>query len=107
MNLLNLPDTREAQAKALASAARMQILQWLKTPGAHFSEQTTGNPDELGVCVTLITARLGMSQPTVSRHLELLKRAGFLTVQRIGKWSYYRRDEEALKEYRRWLGDAL
>lgn len=107
MDELNLPDKREEQAKALASAVRMRILQWLKTPGAYFSEQTTGDPDEIGVCVTLITARLGMSQPTVSRHLELLKRAGFLSVQRIGKWSFYRRDEAALRDYRRWLGDAL
>ncbi len=107
MDSLNLPEYREEQAKALASAVRMQILQWLKTPGAHFSEQTTGDPVRIGVCVTLITARLGMSQPTVSRHLELLKRAGFLSVQRIGKWSYYRRNEKALKEYRRWLGETL
>ncbi len=107
MDSLNLPDMREEQAKALASAVRMQILHWLKTPGSNFAEQTSGDPVEIGVCVTLITARLGMSQPTVSRHLELLKRAGFLRVQRIGKWSYYQRDEKALKEYWRWQSDTL
>lgn len=107
MDSLNLPDIREEQAKALASIVRMQILHWLKTPDMNFSDQTTGDPVRIGVCVTLITAKLEMSQPTVSRHLELLKRAGFLTVQRIGKWSYYRRNEKALNEYRRWLSATL
>ncbi len=73
----------------------------------NFAEQVTGDPAEIGVCVTLITGKLGMSQPTVSRHLELLRRAGFLTVQRIGKWSFYKRDEETLSDYRSWLNDAL
>lgn len=107
MDSLNLPDIREEQAKALASAVRMQILHWLKAPGSNFAGQTSGDPVEIGVCVTLITAKLGMSQPTVSRHLELLKRAGFLTVRRIGKWSYYQRNDTALKEYGRWQSDTL
>lgn len=107
MDSLNIPDIREDQAKALASTARMKILHWLKTPELNFSDQVTGDPAKIGACVTLITAKLGMSQPTVSRHLELLKRAGFLTVQRIGKWSYYKRNETKLNEYWMWLSDTL
>nr|WP_254428600.1 ArsR family transcriptional regulator [Ruegeria atlantica] len=85
----------------------MSILHWLKTPDVNFADQASGSPVEIGVCVTLITAKLGMSQPTVSRHLELLRRANFLTIRRIGKWSYYKRNEQALTEYRSWLGDTL
>jgi len=107
MDLFNLSDTREDQAKALASAARMKILHWLKTPELNFADQITDDPSKIGVCVTLITRKLGMSQPTVSRHLELLKRAGFLSVQRIGKWSYYQRNEKILNEYWKWLSDTL
>ena len=98
---------RTEQAKAVASDVRMQILQWLKVPRRHFKKQVTGDPQEIGVCVTLLAEKLGMSQPTVSRHLELLRRAGFLRVQRIGRWSFFARNEDGLQEYRRWFNDTL
>ena len=72
---------RIEQSKALASETRMQILDWLKQPSCWFGHQETGDPDEIGVCVTLIADKLNMSQPTVSRHLELLRRAGFVEVE--------------------------
>lgn len=95
------------QAKALASDVRMQILGWLKTPDVHFSHQKTGAPGEIGVCVTLIAEKLQMAQPTVSRHLDQLRRAGFLKVNRIGKWSFFSRDEAGLADYGGWLRDNL
>ena len=98
---------RIEQAKALASETRMTILEWLKRPRRHFRHQVTGDPTKIGVCVTLIAAKLEMSQPTVSRHLELLRRAGFLQVTRIGRWSFFSRDEAGLKGYGRWLNDNL
>jgi len=104
---MDLPELREEQAKALSSAVRMKILHWLRAPEVNFADQASGNPAEIGVCVTLITGKLGMSQPTVSRHLELLRRAGFVTVRRIGTWSYYQRNEHVLSDYRSWLGDTL
>lgn len=99
--------SRADQSKALASDARLKILQWLRAPGAHFAEQRSGDPARIGVCVTLIAERLGMSQPTISRHLEILHRAGFARVRRIGRWSFFSRDEAGIDDYRRWLGDAL
>ena len=98
---------RTEQAKAIASEARMRILRWLKEPHAHFSHQVTGAPEEIGVCVTLFAEKLGMSQPTVSRHLEILRRAGFVRVNRIGRWSFFSRDEQGIVEYRSWLDDNL
>ncbi|HIC81142.1 MAG TPA: ArsR family transcriptional regulator [Kiloniellaceae bacterium] len=98
---------RIEQSKALASDARMQILGWLKDPRLHFAHQKTGDPAEIGVCVTLIADKLGMSQPTVSRHLELLRRADFVAVNRIGRWSYFSRSERGLADYRGWLNDTL
>ncbi|WP_420234409.1 ArsR/SmtB family transcription factor [Pseudomonas sp. ABY48] len=91
------------QSKAFAGEPRILILQWLKEPRAHFSHQVMGDPALIGVCVTLITEKLGMSQPTVSRHLDLLKQAGFLRVNKIGKWAFYSRDETAINEYKAWL----
>lgn len=98
---------RLEQFKALASEARLSILDWLAVPDRHFSHQVTGKPSEIGVCVTLITEKLGMAQPTVSRHLELLRRAGFLTVGKVGRWSFYQRNEAAISEYKRWVNDTL
>ncbi|WP_261385891.1 ArsR/SmtB family transcription factor [Tateyamaria omphalii] len=98
---------RLEQSKALASNARLSILTWLSDPDAHFSHQATGRPSDIGVCVTLITAKLDMAQPTVSRHLELLRRAGFLSVNKIGRWSYFQRDEAAISEFKGWINDHL
>lgn len=107
MHIFTVMDDRIEQTKALASDARMAVLDWLKEPQRHFGHQQTGDPAEIGVCVTLITEKLGMSQPTVSRHLELLRRAGFVAVNRIGRWSFFSRDEAGLSDYRRWLHDNL
>jgi len=41
------------------------------------------------VCVCDIENSFGMIQSRVSRHLKILKDAGFLEVERIGKWAYY------------------
>lgn len=98
---------RLEQSKALASGARLSILAWLSEPDAHFSHQVTGTPSEIGVCVTLITQKLDMAQPTVSRHLELLRRAGFLSVNKIGRWSFFRREEAAISAYKGWINDHL
>lgn len=98
---------RTEQSKALASETRHAVLDWLKAPGRHFAHQASGDPEEIGVCVTLLTEKLDMAQPTVSRHLEILRRAGFLSVRKIGRWSYFYRDEAGIDEYKSWLNDTL
>ena len=98
---------RLEQSKALASDARLSILGWLAEPDAHFPHQVTGKPSEIGVCVTLLTEKLDMAQPTVSRHLELLRRAGFLTVNKIGRWSFFQRNEPAVADFKAWINDNL
>lgn len=85
----------------------MAILEWLRVPHDHFAHQETGDPLEIGVCVTLITEKLGMAQPTASRHLELLRRADFLTVEKIGRWSFFRRNEVGIAAYKEWLHEHL
>jgi len=41
------------------------------------------------VCVCDIEKTFGMIQSRVSRHLKILKEAGFLTVARQGRWAHY------------------
>ena len=98
---------REDQIKAMSSEVRMEILRLLRDAKQHFSHQETADPEAFGVCINLITEKLQLAQPTVSRHIDILKRAGFITVQRYQKWSYCRRDEAALSEYRDWLSETL
>ena len=98
---------RLEQSKALSSEARMAILEWLRLPHDNFAHQEAGDPREIGVCVTLITEKLGMAQPMVSRHLELLRRADFLTVEKIGRWSFSRRNEVGIAAYKAWLHEHL
>jgi len=41
------------------------------------------------VCVCDIENSFDMIQSRISRHLKILKEAGFLKVSRIGRWAYY------------------
>ena len=103
---INMPN-RDDQIKALASDTRMEVLRVLHDPMDHFSHQESADPAETGVCVQLIAAHFSVSQPTMSRHIELLKRAGFLVTQRQQKWTYCSRNEAALAEYAEWLKESL
>ncbi len=91
----------------MASDQRIAILRLLAAPERHFSGQWSADPVDFGVCMSLIAEKLGVSQPTVSRHLDLLKQAGFLTVRRQQKWAYCKRDQAAIREYLDWLGDQV
>lgn len=42
------------------------------------------------LCVCHLEAALGISQPTCSRHLAILKAAGIVDSRRDGTWVYYR-----------------
>lgn len=98
---------REDQVKALANETRIEVLRILDEPMKHFSGQESADPVETGVCVQLIAAHFGVSQPTMSRHIELLKRAGFITAKRQQKWTYCSRNEAALTDYAAWLKASL
>jgi ArsR family transcriptional regulator len=61
--------------RAFADPTRLRILNLLR--------------EEKEVCVCDLSAVLGESQPKVSRHLALLRRAGLVEVRREGKWKFY------------------
>jgi DNA-binding transcriptional ArsR family regulator len=87
----------ELALRALASDRRLQILEWLKDPVRHFPPQVYGDLVKDGVCGVLIAQKLRVSQPTASEHLKILSQAGFLTPKRIKQWTFYKRDEIAIK----------
>lgn len=68
-------ETLATRFKALGDPTRLRILALLRA-------------GEL--CVCDLTAALGLPQSTVSRHLALLRAAGWVTGRRGGAWMYYR-----------------
>jgi DNA-binding transcriptional ArsR family regulator len=87
--------------RALANERRLQILEWLKDPEAHFPAQIDGDLVRDGVCGVLIADKLGVSQPTVSEHLKILAQAGLVRSRRIRQWTFYRRDEARIRELKK------
>jgi DNA-binding transcriptional ArsR family regulator len=83
--------------KALANPVRLQVLQWLRDPEDHFPPGEAV-ADEIGVCVSHIQAKTGLAQSTVSAYMASLQRAGLVRSTRVGKWTYYRRDEERITQ---------
>lgn len=63
--------------KALSDPARLRLLSLI---GAHESGRA---------CVCDLTEPLGLSQPTVSHHLRVLREAGLVTSERRGTWVHY------------------
>ena len=58
------------------------------------------------ICVCELVDALGVPQYSVSRHLNVLAAAGWVTDRRQGKWIYYRISRE-LKPYQKTLLKAL
>ena len=86
----------EVALKALASDKRLKILDWLKDVPANFPPQEHGDPVSEGACNLFIVERLGVSQPTGSRHLKVLVDAGLVVATRRKGWTYCRRNEVAI-----------
>lgn len=64
--------------RALADPARLRLLSLI-------AAQPLGE-----ACACHFTERLGLSQPTVSHHLKVLREAGVLERERRANWLYYR-----------------
>jgi ArsR family transcriptional regulator len=92
--------------RALANQRRLQILEWLRNPRAHFPPQIDGDLVEDGVCGVLIANKLGISQPTVSEHLKILCQAGLVRSKRIKQWTFYKRDEKQIADVKRGFRSA-
>ena len=82
-------DVLEIVFRALADKTRLRILGLL------------GNNE---VCVCHIHDSLGLPQPTVSRHLAYLRRAGLVDVRRDGRRTLYRTNADALRPLHEWTG---
>ena len=84
-----MPITHELLFKTLADPTRRAIFERLCRDG----EQTVG----------ALTARAGVSQPAVSKHLGVLKRAGLVRCRRSGRETIYRAHAQGLKPLIDWM----
>lgn len=89
----------ESQLSALAHPGRLAILEWLKAPARNFPPQVHADPVAVGVCGLFIADKLGVTPATASVHLKQLVAAGLVEATRIGKWTYFRRNEPAIAAF--------
>ena len=68
--------------KALSDETRLRILKAI----SHVTE----------ACECNIVPEFGLSQPTISYHLKILREAGLITSQRRGQWVWHRVNQQAL-----------
>ncbi len=83
--------------KALSHPIRRDILNWLKQPDLYFADQE--HPLTFGVCAGKIDQKTGLSQSTVSNHLAILQRAGFISSKKVGQWNFFSRNEAAVQAF--------
>lgn len=83
--------------KALANENRLNVLHWLKDPTSYFVHDTNVDMEKVGVCVGELQKKMGVTQSTTSHYLSMLEKADLLVSTRIGKWTYYRRNEATIK----------
>ena len=93
--------------KALANERRLQILEWLREPRAHFRPQVDGDLVKDGVCGVLIAEKLGVSPPSLSEHMGILAAAGLVRAKRIKGWTMYQRDEKAITAAKKAIRDHV
>jgi DNA-binding transcriptional ArsR family regulator len=74
---------------ALADPTRRGLFEWM----ARHGEQT----------VHALTSQAGISQPAVSKHLTVLKRAKLVRHRRAGRETHYRAQPEALAPMVDWM----
>lgn len=89
--------------KALVNKTRLEILQWLKDPENEIRVPTClPIREEIknygGVCVGDLVNQSGLAQSTISSYLTMLEEAELVISERHGKWTYYRRNEQAIQE---------
>jgi DNA-binding transcriptional ArsR family regulator len=81
----------------VADATRRDILRVLL-------EASTGDGQGAGeISVSEIVARLELSQPTVSKHLKVLRDSGLVRVREKGQHRYYHLDAGPLETIEDWL----
>jgi ArsR family transcriptional regulator len=87
--------------RAVADPTRRRILQALKEKGG------CSLPHDVGLCASDIEMRIQLSQPTISHHMSVLKKAGLVEAKKEGLWVWYRRNETTMRELAKTMRETL
>ncbi len=96
-----------AKLRAVSNENRLKILSWILDPTAYFPPQRDGDLIDDGVCVALITAKIGLKQPTVTAHMKILSEAGLVSHKQIKNWVFYKPDRTAITAFVYQLSETL
>jgi ArsR family transcriptional regulator, arsenate/arsenite/antimonite-responsive transcriptional repressor len=88
----NSADRLAAALQVIADPARLRLLSLIQAQPDHEA------------CVCNLTEPVGLSQPTVSHHLKVLRDAGLVQREQRGNWAYYRTASDQLTLLRSLLG---
>jgi ArsR family transcriptional regulator len=86
---------------AIADPTRRKILSALRERGGCSLDKETG------LCAVDIEQRIHVSQPTVSHHMAILKKAGLVEAKKEGLWRWYQRNDKAISEMTKFLKESL
>lgn len=87
--------------RAIADPARRKILKALRERGG------CSIGKDVGLCASDIEQRMRLSQPTISHHMAILKKAGLVEAKKVGQWVWYQRNEKAIRELAEKLPELL
>ena len=74
---------------AIAEVQRRDMLVYLAPQERHVSD---------------IVAKFNLSQPSVSKHLKVLRHVGLVNARRDGRQMFYRTDADAIRPLHEWTG---
>lgn len=98
---MTTPAAVDRMLHAIADPTRRRILQALKQKGACSLDKNEG------LCACDIQDRIRLTQPTISHHMSILKKAGLVEAKKEGQWMWYRRNESALRDLARSLRESV
>ena len=88
----------EKAITALNNPTRRNIISWLRDR-SNFPPALPEHADMKGVCVAYIQEKAGLSQSTISNYMSVLKDAGLVDSERHGQFTFYSRNEDAIRAF--------
>lgn len=82
-------------------------MQWIADPVPHFPPQSDGDLVVDGVCVGSIATKIGLSQPTVTKHMGILADAGLVSHKKLKNWVFYKPNQDAIDESLKQVSEML
>jgi ArsR family transcriptional regulator len=76
-----------------------ELLKVLKAAGDKNRLRILKMLEQKDMCVCELSAALGITQPSVSKHLSLLKEAGLVSDEREGQWIDYKLCRDKVNHY--------